>query len=140
MPKTKRQKIVDAAGARLKTVTGNVFHRKENAYEQGKLPCIGYEDTNDSAEDLSAQLYLRTLTIEISVFAKGTSAVEDVRQLMAQIEKTIGTDLNWSGLAEDTIQQDVGEDISMVHKDKKIAGGKLVFEIQYTTDRFNPYE
>ena len=139
MAKTREQKIMDVVATRLKTVTGDVFYRKEHAYEQGKLPCIGYEDTNPTAEDLSAQLYLRTLTIVIGVFAKGTSAVEDVRQLMAQIEKAIGMDLNWEGLAEDTIQQDAGEGISVVHKDKKIAGGKLVFEIQYTTERWNPY-
>src|SRR4030067_3246140 len=109
-----RQQIINAVDTRLKTIkiingyetdAGlNVFHYKENPFEQDKFLCIEYRDVNDYPEDLSFGLFLHTITLEIRAYANGITIDKTARKLKADIEKAINTDLTWGGLAEDTKQ------------------------------------
>lgn len=149
MPDSLRQQIIDAVDTRFKTILTangyetdlgqNVFHWKENAFEQDHLPCLEYRDVSDPPEDIAFQLRLHTITLEVRAYAKGSDVDKTARKLIADIVKCIGTDLTWGGLAEDTEQISVPGEINMDHAEKKIAGTLLVFEIEYTSDRFDPY-
>ena len=148
MPVSKRQQIVDAIDARLKTITtangyntdagNNVFEwRSYPLDENSELPALVYRDTEE-IESLAVGGYqLHTLTIEIEGYVVGANAARDLRALIADVIKAIGTDLTWGGLAEDT--RPVEESIEIDQEERKIAGAVIRIEIDYRTQAFDPY-
>ena len=147
---TIRQQIIDAVDTRLKTILiangyktdagNNVYHWLEVPGAQEDMPFITYRDAGEVVEDVVVGEQWRTINLEIGAFNKGATVDQGMRSLIADIEQCIGTDLRWSGLAEDTTMVGGAEDIEMEHKDKKLAGILLRFEIEYTAERFNAYQ
>jgi len=79
-----------------------------------------------------------TLTMQVVLTIPAAATQETVRQAIADVIKAVGTDVNWSALAQDT---SVGsdEEIEIEHEGRKIAGVSLKFAIEYTTAPFDPY-
>ena len=149
MPDSIRQQIINKIDERLKTIQiingyetdagKNVFHYKENPFEQANLPCIEYRDISDSPEYLSFGLFLHVIMLEIRAYANGVNVDKTIRKIRADIEKAIGTDLTWDGLAEDTRQINISQDIDLEHKEKKNAGILFPIAIEYVSEGWSPY-
>lgn len=146
MADSKRQQIVTAIDARLKTIlisNGYETNVGNNVYEwwsmpliESELPGLIYRDTQE-IEALSIGYHIHTLTIEIDAFVVGSNSPSDLRKLIADVIISIGVDETWGELAEDT--RPVEETIQIEQEERKIAAVKIKIEIDYRTGIFNPY-
>ena len=77
--------------------------------------------------------------LEIRAYANGMNVDKTIRKIRADIEKAIGTDLTWDGLAEDTRQINISQDIDLEHSEKKNAGILFSVAIEYVSEGWSPY-
>ena len=146
MAESKRQQIVTAIDARLKTIRvvngyetnagNNVYEWRSSAMIESELPGLIYRDTQET-EALSIGYQVHTLTIEIEGYVVGNAAPANLRKLIADVIKAIGVDSLWSALAEDT--RSVEETIQVEQEERRIAGTRIKIEVDYRTGIFNPY-
>lgn len=140
-----RQQIIDKVDARLKLIltTGGY---KTNAgahvydwlnYDQAKaqLPSITYRDPENLKTAADTKNWDNDMTMELEArAAAGVDAVEDLREIVEDIYKAIGTDEKWSELAKKTIP--VSEEMDVKQGDQKIALAKVTIRIKYTTTKW----
>lgn len=151
MADTKRQQIITAVDTRLKTIkttagyqtnAGNAvydwLHRQMSATS---LLAIVYRDSEESIEAETVGTigyHRRELNMELEIMvANGSTTMETMRKVLADIETAIGTDTRWSGLA---IRTNPGRSRIEVDQESKIvSGGLLTFSIVYQTRAWNAY-
>lgn len=146
---SKRQQIIDAIDARLKTIKtvngyetdagNNVFEWRATPLQDSELPALLFRDTTSPVDDETYSMHLHTLSVEITLVASGATSADIIRKMLADIQKAIGTDATWSGIAADTLLRTV--DIGTVeHAEFKYTGGAINIAIQYLTERWNAYQ
>ena len=143
-----REQVVQAFDTLLQTITtptyetdagSNVYGWRDTPLEQSQLPALVWRDTADVTPETAA-VDLHTLTVEVDcVVVKTTtvSAMAQMRKLIADVVKVLGTDLTLGGLAHDIFE--VAEEVQVEHDGKKILTATKTFEIHYTTNHFDPY-
>lgn len=77
---------------------------------------------------------LHNLMIEIDL---ATTSQEEMRKVLADVEKAVNVDLTWTALAFYTRIE--GDDSEVEHLDQKYFGSKLIMTVQYKTVMGNPY-
>jgi len=142
-----RQQLMDAVNTQLKTILTangynsqlgrNVFEWREASLEGDELPGIVYRDREEAAA-VTIGAHEHRLVLEVVVMLSGEEAPTLVRQMIADVITCIGTDRQWSTLAEDTAPFN-DEEIEIEHGGKKYAGISLKFVITYQTLPFDPY-
>ncbi len=153
MPETIRQQIINAIDVRLKTILVsngfktnlglNVFEWRVTELTEAELPALIYRDTESAVGDSPPESFDRQrqlLDIEIDVVVSGSTAPADLRKAIGDVMVAIGSTREareWNDLAEDTIQG--SESISIEHEERRVAGARLFFSIQYVSGIFNPY-
>jgi N-acetylglucosamine-6-phosphate deacetylase len=143
-----RQQIMTAVDARLKTVTtdngyntnlgASVHEWRETALEIAELPGVIYRDISQTTV-IAVGYHVHNLVLELDIFVSGASAPALLRQCIADAITAVGTDRQWSTLAEDTLPVN-DENIAIEHEGKRIGGVRLRFVIQYCTQPFDPYK
>ena len=149
MADSKRETVITAFDTRLKTILvaggyetdagKNVYGWKDTPLEQTKLPALVWRDT-DEAAPIAGQTDDHTLRVEVDcVVVKTTSvsAMKQLRKLIADVVKVLGTDLTLGGVVHDIVQQ--GEEMQVTHEDKKVMASTATFELLFTTGHFDPY-
>lgn len=145
MAHSARQQIVEALLVLLKTI------RQSNDYETNlditewrptdwqvsELPGCDIRDPDENIE-VKGQYHYKTISIEAEVKVQDTSAPEVVRNVIADIEKALGTDPTLGGLAY-SITPVENESIDFDKKDKSFGGALIKFQISYRTKAFKPY-
>ena len=116
----KRQQIIDALKTRLQLINGvgsyylncssNVYVNRDAAFETAEdleVPAINILDGDESPQQQllagATNVWYRELSIALRLLVNGALADTDVRKGIADIQRAIGTDLTWGGLAIDTI-------------------------------------
>jgi hypothetical protein len=151
---SKRQLIVTAADTRFKTIlTTNAPAVGQNNYESNvgshvywwltrnldpsEMPAIVCADRLVT-EWIAAGSWLRTLAMDIEIHLKpsGTAAVV-MRQVLSDLERAIGVDVTWGGLAMDTLPLEQERISIEAHDDVLVAAG-IRMVVQYETGPWNP--
>lgn len=150
MPESLRQQIINAVDVRLKTIkiaNGyetdiglNVNRWKAIPISSDKEYELIYRDVSEdaSAENAAIGKHEHTLHFEVEIITKaGSISDNQIRKMIADIEKSISAGETWGGLAQRTIPE--GNEINILQSEKIIGGAIIRFAIIYRTNRWNPY-
>ncbi|MBI3582378.1 MAG: hypothetical protein HY096_00325 [Nitrospinae bacterium] len=143
MATTKRQSIMAAVKTRLESITvanGYDFNLGSHVYEwrtatlnDNEIPGIVFRDVQNVKIEGGPIAYFRWgLNIEIDIITQGGTSITDIRKMIGDVYKAIGTDHRWSGLAILTEQPNMDE-IQSEQQEKKIAGAVIRLQIIYDT-------
>jgi hypothetical protein len=135
---TRLKEILTAGGYETDAGT-NVEGWKDTPHDIASLPALVWRDT-DLKEPEAGATDVHNLTIEIDAVVVKTSTVSamaQLRKLIADVVKVLGTDLTLGALAQDIRQ--LGEEIQVDHEDKKIMTATLLFDVIFTSGHFDPY-
>jgi hypothetical protein len=126
-----RQVIVEAIEKRLRDVFPSVFAWRTTDFAAEELPAIVYRDTHDEVT-VTVGCHLHKLTLECNLYCLGEA--RDMRQMLAVLVRTIGADVTWGALAEDT-QIEAGSETTIAEQnDRKVWHSHIKFGIEYLTD------
>ncbi len=142
-----RQQVIDAIITRIKTITtangyetdvGNsVFEWHTTDFAEADLPVIDVRDTSESVEVIGGH-HANTLNVEVEVKTLGIAGDTEIRDIIADISKAIGTDTSLGSLVQNTRPVN-NEILSAGQQDKKIYSVIVGLEVQYRTKAFSPY-
>lgn len=143
-----RQQIIDAIDTRLKTILvvngyktnagQHVYEWRETPLDESLLPAIVYRDVNCDNSFMATGVHFHKMNMEIEVVcAAGTTTPAGAREIIADVVKAIGTDIEWGNLAINTYPGI--DEMQVEQNDKKIAGILMRFEIHFRTKEWDPY-
>lgn len=140
---SKRQSIIDAIETRMKTIltTGgyqtNVGQRvsvwRITPFADTELPALCIYDTTAEINQDGGIIgqFTHTLGIHIEAIASGSATRADVRKMIADVFKAIGTDDSFGGLVEYTSSP--SHEINLEQAEKAIGSGIIRFTVTYRT-------
>ncbi len=147
MAESIRQQIMSALKTRMQTITtgngyvtnigSNVFEWRTTDFQVSELPAMDIRDTGEEVEVRGGN-HIYTLTVEIESKVSGATSGADMRDIMADIIKAIGTDTGFSNLVQDT-KPVQNESTGLGQNDKKIGSILMTFEMRYLTKAFTPF-
>ena len=148
MPATIRQQIIDAVKARFEAITvvngynydlgSNVTEWKTVNHDEASLPALVFRDINEDSEPGPHPAYINDLRMQVEIKTEeGATTSSAIRKMIADVIKVIGTDVQWSTLALNTILE--GNRIEIYQTEKIIGGAEISFMIRYRTNAFDPY-
>jgi hypothetical protein len=142
---SKRQLIMDAVVARLVTIQGlspystsvgqNIFEWREHPLTEGELPGIIVRDT-DTITSLTHSRSQHVMRVEFEAFVAGAAAPRDFRNVLGDIQRAIGQDTTWGGLAEQTLF--VAESLQADTESRRLISVLSFWDITFLTDYNNP--
>lgn len=144
-----REVAVTAFDARLKTILKaggyetnaglEVAGWKDTPHDIDKLPALSWRDVDDVIP-LAGITDDHELNMEVDIVVVKTStvvAMKQMRKVVADVIKVLGTDLTLGGVVHDIVNQ--SQDASIQHDDKKILVATLTFTLMFTSGHFDPY-
>ena len=147
MADTIRQQIITSVDARLKTVLvtngyqtdvgANIFDWRAEALEEDNLPALIYRDTICSTEISNISSYTHKMTVEIIAVVANDTPMAIIRNIIADLDKAIGVDDRWGGLA--VLTERTGDESGIEIDDKKYAGCRVTMVITFRTLGWNDY-
>lgn len=147
MPDTIRQQVISSVDARFKTILttngyqtdigANVFDWRAEALEDSNLPALIYRDTQCSTEISNIASYTHKMTVEVIAVVANDTPMPIIRQIIADIDKAIGVDDRWGGLA--ILTERTGDESGIEIDDKKYAGCRLTMVITFRTLGWNDF-
>jgi len=141
MANTKRQQIIDAVRTRLQSITvtngydfnlGNhVLEWRTTMLNDNEMPGIVFRDIQNIKVERGPVAYFRWgLNIEINIITQGGTSITDIRKMLGDVYKAIGTDVRWGGLAILT-EQPNNDEIQSEQQERKITGVSIRLQIIY---------
>lgn len=145
MTTSTRQQIITALDTRLKTilVTGgynsdageNVFDWLDRDLDDSELDALIYRDKSNNADMNDFDSVSNKVIVEIEVKTKSASTTgAQVRKMIEDVYKAIGTDETFGGLALGTMPQ--GEIIDIRQSDKITGSATITIEIEYESTKW----
>lgn len=142
----KKSVIIEAVITTLKTITtangyytdlgSRVYESRTAPFGNDEIPAINIRETEDPVEGIEQQgaygIFDRSLQLEIDVVSNGKIAPSDLREVEADINKAIGTNLTWGGNATMTYPVAVVSGYSE-HDLNKLEKKTIVIRIDYKT-------
>jgi hypothetical protein len=150
MPETFRQAFVDGMIVRLSDISiangyntdvVSVDEWRFQAFNARELPAVVLRDLKDTHEtaNKSTRQQINHLKMEIEgAIGPGQYLERNARKLMADIEKAIGLDREWGGLAIDTTLDT--SHLAISETEMRIAGVVVEFTIHYASVVFDSYQ
>lgn len=142
---SQRQNIVNALKSRLQSIMvaggyssnlgSNVYEWRVKPLENANMPAIVFRDVRNSRVDGAIGRFTWALSSEIQIITSGSTAASDIRGMIADVYKAIGTDDKWGGLAITTEQPD-SDEIDIEHTEKVYAGALIRLSILYATSKW----
>jgi uncharacterized protein (DUF927 family) len=135
-----RQQILDAIDTRFKTIKttagyktnigNNVFDWLDRDLADTELDALIYKDPINELSSTTITQWNNKVNLEIEVKTKSASTTaKQVRMMIEDIYKAIGTDATWGGLA--LRSNPVSEEISIQQQDKIVGSAKIIISIEY---------
>jgi hypothetical protein len=148
----KRQQILDAMKTRLQLINGstpyylnasaNVYIQRDKPFESWsdrELPGINIVDGDEEpGQELlsgAVNVWYRDLNVAVQLVTGGALADTLVRKGIADIQRAIGTDLTWGGLAIDTDW--VNTTIERDQQEQRIMSATVNIKISYSTTQWS---
>ena len=149
MADSKRETVVQALDTLLETITttngyetnagANVYGWRDTPLDASMLPALVWRDTDSTTPEAGAT-DIHAMTVEIDAVVICYAAVDaapQLRKVIADVIKALGSDLTLGGEAQDIRQ--VSEEVQVEHDDRKIMAAMLTIEVEFTTGHFDPY-
>lgn len=148
MSKTIRQQIVEAVRDRFKTILtsggyqtslgSNLTIWNTTPIQKRELEGIDLRDTSDKYDEKITRHVEHRLRIDAEFHCKKEDATAAyLRNGIADINRAIGMDSKWSGLALST--HILADEMIIDKTDKTIGGVQVQIEIEYRTARYNQF-
>lgn len=116
----------------------HVVEWKTTKWQTQDLPGVAVKDLSDiplSEQTRGSHNYLiRQLTVLIELATSGTTSVQAIRQMIADIYRAISQDETWVGLAIQTI--DMGNEVAVEQEEFKVVGANIQVQVIYRTEKF----
>ncbi len=149
MADTIRQQIINAIEIRFQGITIandyqtniglNVSLWKDFPWEQGIDSGVDIRDPECTAVADAFPTHTFRMMVKVTAFAKaGALTAKEIRdKTLADINKAIGVDPQWGGLAQNT--EPPSDSIIIEQKDKIIGGVEITCVVQFRTKTWDPY-
>ena len=147
MPDTIRQKIIDALDTRMKGILSASGYETDiglsvqdwpaGLIEDSKLPVLIYRDVSCENAIDTLVTFSHKLMVEIDALVNDDTPVETVRKIIADIDKAIGIDDQWGGIA--LLTERVSDQFRVELKERVYAGCKVVVVITFRTKGWDDY-
>lgn len=138
-----RQSIMTKVGTLLATISvangyetalgAKVYEWREIPIDDDAPPACVYKET-DNYSMFATNQWKHSLNLEILLYGNTAS---QVRQMIADVIKAIGTKTTWDGLALRT--EPTGEDTGAEQKNKLVFVSHLSFQIDYVSTYWSAY-
>jgi prolyl-tRNA editing enzyme YbaK/EbsC (Cys-tRNA(Pro) deacylase) len=114
----------------------HVFDWLDRDLKDSELDAIIYRDRTGNKTMETIQEYNNKVIVEFEPKTKaGDDTAKQVRLIIEDIYKAIGTDDRWGGLAIDT--QPTNNEIDIKQSDKVMGSATLTIEIEYLTSKWS---
>lgn len=131
-----RFKAILTTGGYVTNIGAHVFWWKPSPLQLSDLPGMNCRDRT-SEKTLGCGIYENSLPLEIEASVSGSASPEDIRKILADLEKAVGADETWGGLA---LATDINsDDVSIEQNENKIGLARVMMTIEYRTARFDAY-
>lgn len=155
MPETKRQKLIDAVLARMQTIrTANGYETDLGSnvddwrvnWDSKELPALSVLDTVAEVAFLNDQptaaRQMCTLPVMLRIYGKSDSRAADLRKMLADVVRAIGTDPYWTseGVRLALWTRVTREGIVNDPESFEIGGAAVEIEIAYLQNSFDTYQ
>lgn len=153
MADSMRQLILNAVDARLKTILTtatppyetnlgeHVFEWLPRVLEDSECPAVIWKDLDEVPSNLTIGKYgyhQHALRVELAIVdASAGSTPANLRKALADVTKAVGADTTWGGLAIRT--DPVPNDMAVEQADRIAGAFRLTIQIDYQTQKWNPY-
>lgn len=145
---TVRQRIMDVVETRMGTILTsngyktnagqNVYVWREEGIAPAKRPAIEIRDVDVEKFNDTIGEVENHLTVQISIStAESASAMDQLRDIASDVVKAVGTDVNWSALAQDT--ELIAEPTDIEKLTQKALAATLSMVIIFITDRHSDF-
>lgn len=114
----------------------HVFPWRATPYGEDELPALAVRDPK--VETTVVEGHRHMMTIEVEITTSGSTSAYDMRLMIADLHKAIGTDIFWGNLALNTHPGQ--EEMQIEQHDQTIGGAKITFFIEFRTVEWNPYQ
>ncbi len=142
----KKEQIVQAVKTRLETITtangyhtnlgSNIYEWKQNPHNETDVLAAVIRDTDceevNILDQSSSGIHTKILSMEIEIIAASSTVPAVLRQAEADVNKAIGTDTTFGGLAIDTTPVN-SIPLYPNQNEKRIAGLQRTVEIHFRT-------
>lgn len=146
MSDSTRQSIITALEARMRTIlTANGYKTNAGAHvfdwldrdlADAELDAIVYRDTNNNIISEGFDYYENRLRVEIEAKAKSAATTAaQVRKIIKDIYKAIGTDETFGGLAH--YSEPVSDALDIQQADKIAGSATVIIEIIYVAQKWS---
>jgi hypothetical protein len=142
-----RQDIIDAIDTRMKAIliTGgyetnigqNVFDWRAEPLEEDDLPALIYRDLSVETEVVSFATFVHKMVFSIMVACASSTPMTTIRKIIADIDKAVGVDHTWGGLA--LMTERISDESGVEINERKYAGCQIVFNVIFRTLAWNDY-
>jgi hypothetical protein len=152
MADSKRQKIVDAVVARMKTILvtngfatdiGTTVEDSQTNWDENQLPAISVFDPAANAEAPAnpgtAQYTIWTQAIQVRVYLKAETDAKNARKAIKDVWQAVRSDSKWtlSGEQVAMFTVPVSEGFIYPPDSYEIVGVSVEFNVMYKTQKFN---
>lgn len=141
-----RQQIITALDTRLRTITiangyktnagAHVFDWLDRDLADSELDAIVYRDTNNNIISEGFDYYENRMRVEIEAKAKSAATTAaQVRKIIEDIYKAIGTDETFGGLAH--YSEPVSDALDIQQADKIAGSATVTIEVVYVAQKWS---
>jgi hypothetical protein len=144
---TVRQDIIDAVDARLKAILvsngyetdvgSNVFDWHAEPLEEDDLPALIYRDTSVETTVDTIASFSHRMILSIMAAVTSSTPMTTIRKIIADIDKAIGVDHTFGGLA--LMTERISDESGIEINERKYAGCQIVYAITFRTSGWNDY-
>jgi hypothetical protein len=115
---------------------GLVAEWKLTALEESDYPALVFQDDrNDVLYDGAFEFTQNVLKCRVSIFARGTETPKQLRNMIQDVYRCLGTDSTCNGYANDI--KVISDDIQNSQKDNVYGTADVLFEIYYRCQQWN---
>lgn len=150
----KRDQIISALITRLKSITvaggyyngfatvsgqDHVFEDRQTEYTAKDLPALNVVDNSqrlvkEQSSQFGVHVFDLNLTV-IGIIKSGTSTRQNLRKILADVNKAFKTDLTFSGLIMAVTHE--GDEFGTDTKEKMVGMVKIEYTFRYSVDAFS---
>lgn len=149
----KHQQIIDNIKTAMKTIlTTNGYHtnlglkvylnKANSLIENADENALNIKDISLSAITAKSggviSFFDYTMPIDIDIHFKGGASITEIREGIWDVQKVIGLNLNWGGLAINSYPPEGSEFIQLIFEQEEniIVGAKIYFIIEFRTTQW----
>jgi hypothetical protein len=115
----------------------NVVDWPVEPFTDEELPVLTYKDVTVETEVESFVGFANRMTVIITAAVTSTTPMAQIRKIIADVDKAIGIDQTWGGLA--LMTERVGDESEATIQEKKFTGCSITVVVTFRNIAWNDY-